>query len=158
MLKSEAKTRSTGEDPEKVKSDLPCFRCGICCTGYQIYMYRDEANILAERLGITLMEFENDYLDPHWPGVDTVVIRHYAGRCPFLDQPADSIMGLCRIHAFKPFCCREWHASLDRKECQQGLSRYWGLSVNESGELTGSPEDVLCFQTFLEFLNEEEDV
>lgn len=158
LKKSEAKIRSIGENSKKASSTFLCFRCGICCTGYQIYMHRDEAYVLAERLGISWLEFEYNYLDPHWPGTETIVIRHYAGRCPFLDQPADSIFGLCRIHNFKPFCCRQWQASLDRKECRQGLNRYWSLSVGESGELKGSQEDILCFQAFTDFLCEEEEV
>jgi Fe-S-cluster containining protein len=158
LKKSEPETRSAGENSKKESPNFLCFRCGICCTGYQIYMTSDESYALAERLGISQLEFEYNYLDPHWPFPGTVVLRHNAGRCLFLDQPADSILGLCRIHSFKPFCCRQWQASLDHKECRQGLNRYWGLSVGENGELKGSPEDMLCFQAFTDFLSEEEEV
>jgi len=159
VKKTEAIVRGTekGKNDEKGEPAFPCFRCGICCSGYQIYMSRAEAQILAENIGVTWQVFVDNYLDPRWPGTETIVVRHVAGRCPFLDQPADSIFGLCRIHEFKPFCCRQWQASLDRKECRQGLSRYWGLSVAENGELKGSPEDILCFQTYIESLGKEED-
>jgi Fe-S-cluster containining protein len=120
-------------------------------------MTEAEAKTIAEKIGITWEAFIDNYLDSRWPGIETVVIRQIASVCPFLDQPADSIIGLCRIHACKPSCC-QWQANLDRNECRQGLNRYWGLSVSEDGELNGSPEDILCFQTYIESLNEEEDV
>jgi Fe-S-cluster containining protein len=142
---------------EKGEQAFPCFRCGICCTGYQIYMSQSEAEALAKNLGMTMETFAGNYIDPRWPGSETVVVRHVAGKCPFLEQPEGSILGICRIHRFKPYCCREWQASADRKECRQGLDRYWGLKVGEDGELIGSPEDILCFQTFVESLGEEGD-
>jgi Fe-S-cluster containining protein len=156
LEKSEA--ISNGKIEKRVKENLsfPCFRCGICCTGYQVYMNRTEAESLAKNLGITMQAFIDNYIDPRWPGTESVVVRHVAGRCPFLDQPEGSIFGLCRIHTFKPFCCRQWQASPDRKECRQGLNRYWGLAVNEQGELVGSPEDKLCFQIYVESLSKEE--
>ena len=120
-------------------------------------MNQAEMQILANSLGLNVQAFVDNYLDPRWPGTETVVVRHIAGKCPFLEQPERSVFGLCRIHQFKPFCCRQWQASLDRKECRQGLSRYWNLSVGENGELIGSPENLLCFQTFIESLSEEED-
>jgi len=142
---------------EKGEPAFPCFRCGICCSRYQIFMSLAEAQIIAEKIGITLDAFVDYYLDPRWPGSETIVIRNIGSKCPFLDQQSDSIFGLCRIHEVKPFCCRQWQASRGRKECRQGLSRYWNLIVSEDGELQGSPEDILCFQTFIESLREEED-
>ncbi len=120
-------------------------------------MNLDEPQVLAKNLGITMQEFVDYYLDPRWPGTESVVIRHVQGKCPFLDQPEGSVFGLCRIHEFKPYCCRQWQAGLDHKECRQGLSRYWGLTIGQDSELIGSPENKLCFQTFVESLSEEED-
>jgi Fe-S-cluster containining protein len=159
VRKTEAIVQGTGKEKNNETGEpaFPCFRCGICCTGYQIYMTEAEAKIIAENIGTTWESFIDNYLDARWPGIETVIIRQIASRCPFLDQPADSIFGLCRIHSIKPFCCRQWQASLDRKECRRGLSRYWGLSVDENGELNGSPEDILCFQTFIKSLGKEED-
>lgn len=118
-------------------------------------MSNSEAEVLAKNLGITMQGFVDNYLDPRLPGSESVVIRHVAGKCPFLDQPEDSVFGLCRIQRFKPYCCLQWQASRDHKECRQGLRRYWGLIIGEDGELIGSPEDKLCFQTFIKSLNEE---
>lgn len=117
-----------------------------------------EAQKIAEKIGISLDAFVDYYLDSRWPDRETIVIRNIMSACPFLDQPEGSIFGLCRIHEVKPFCCHQWQASLNRKECRQGLNRYWGLSVGENGELNGSPDDLLCFQTFIESLHEEEAV
>ena len=158
VKKTEAMVQDTEKDKsnEKGESAFPCFRCGICCTRYQIFMSFAEARIIAEKIGISLDAFVDYYLDPRWPDRETIVVRNVMSACPFLDQPESSVFGLCRIHEVKPFCCRQWQASLSGKECRQGLNRYWGLSVDENGKLNGSPEDILCFQAFINFLNEEE--
>lgn len=142
--------------PEEETIAFPCFRCGICCSGYQVQMNLTETRELAGYLGLGWQEFIDSYLDPRWPGIDTRVLRQSAGRCIFLDQPADSVFGLCRIQEFKPTSCRAWTAGLDRRECRQGLSRYWNLSIGENGRLNGSPDDIGCFKTFTESLTQEE--
>ena len=114
----------------------------------------EEAHTLADRLGLTWTEFTQRHLDKRWPLPGTVVLRQKAGRCLFLDQPEGSIFGLCRIHEFKPTCCDAWQASLDRKECRQGLSGYWNLTVGEDGQLQGTPDDLRSFQTFLKTLEQ----
>jgi len=153
-----ARTLSGRETEYSDGADLPflCFRCGVCCSGYQVQMTLAEAKELAGKLGVEWQTFASEYLDHRWPGRDTVVLRHDNFRCLFLDQPADSVFGLCRIHKFKPLACQAWHASLDRKECRQGLSRYWNLSVDERGKLIGSRDDLKCFRTFVRSIATEE--
>ncbi len=112
-----------------------------------------EAQQIADHLAISLKKFLEDYADPRWPGTNTYLLQHKAGVCVFLEQKNGSAIGLCRIHAFKPTACRQWSASLYRKECRQGLNRYWGLSVDDSGKIIGSSEDLQHFQTFLKTLN-----
>lgn len=159
VKKPGTKTQSDRKEDNSDKGEpaFPCFRCGICCSGYQIYMSLDEARIIAEKIGMTLDIFANYYLDPRWPDRETIVVRNIASRCPFLDKTEGSIFGLCRIHECKPLCCRQWQASPMRKECRLGLSYYWDISVSEDGKLTGFPEDLLCFQTFIDSLSEEEE-
>jgi Fe-S-cluster containining protein len=132
---------------------FPCFCCGICCTDYQPHLDKRESQSIADHLGITLQKFLDDCTDPLWPGTDTHLLRHVDGMCLFLERKEEKAKWLCRIHAFKPDACLEWAAGLEKKECRRGLSRYWGLSVDDSGNLTGSPEDLECFQTFLKTLN-----
>jgi hypothetical protein len=66
VKKTEAIVRGIekGENDEKGEPAFPCFRCGICCSGYQIYMNRAEAQILAKNIGVTWQVFIDCYLDP----------------------------------------------------------------------------------------------
>jgi Fe-S-cluster containining protein len=147
----------SGETAPTIKESVfPCFCCGVCCSGYQVEMDLDEAQRIAGLLDLPWQEFVNSHVDPRWPGARTLVLRHDAGKCVFLDQEADSSIGLCRIHAFKPKVCIEWKASSDRKECRQGLSRFWNLTVGEDGQVVGAPDALLSFQTYLDTITREE--
>ena len=132
---------------------FPCFCCGICCSDYQPHLDMKESQTIADHLGVSLQKFIDDCTDPRWPGTDTHLLLHKDGMCIFLEKKEGKAKWLCRIHAFKPAACRQWTASLSQKECRQGHSRYWGLSVNDSGQIIGSIEDLQCFQTFLKTLS-----
>ena len=138
---------------EQGKDVFPCFCCGVCCSEYQPHLDLTESQNIADHLGISLQKFFDDCTDPRWPGTDTHLLLHKDGMCLFLEQKEGRAKWLCRIHAFKPDACRRWAASLIQKECRKGLSRYWGLSVDNSGKMIGSPEDLQCFQAFLKTLN-----
>ena len=131
---------------------FPCFCCGICCSDYQPHLDITESWNIADHLDISLQKFFDECTDPRWPGTDTHLLLHKDGKCLFLERKAGRAKWLCRIHDFKPEACRRWTASLSQKECRQGLSRYWGLAVDDSGRLTGSSEDLECFHTFLKTL------
>jgi Fe-S-cluster containining protein len=135
------------------KDVFPCFCCGVCCSGYQPHLDSAESQNIADHLGISLQQFYDDCTDPRWPGTDTYLLLHRDGKCLFLERKEGRAKWLCRIHDFKPDACRQWTASLTQKECCKGLSGYWGLSVDDSGTLTGSPEDLKNFQIFLKTLN-----
>jgi len=50
--------------------------------------------------------------------------------------------------------CLEWAAGLEKKECRPGIEPLLGIiPLMIRGTLTGSPEDLECFQTFLKTLN-----
>jgi Fe-S-cluster containining protein len=134
-------------------SDFPCFCCGICCSDFQPHLDLREAQKIADNLGMSLRQFYDDCTDPRWPGVDTHLIRHVDGMCLFLERKEGKAKWLCRIHAFKPDACLEWAAGPEKKQCQKGLSRFWGLSVDHAGNLTGTPEDLECFQDFVKTLD-----
>jgi hypothetical protein len=58
----------------------------------------------------------------------------------------------CLIQTFKPSSCREWKPSLYRRECREGLVKYWQLSVSRSGQLGGAKEKLRDFHPFIESL------
>jgi uncharacterized protein len=131
---------------------FPCFYCGICCSDYQPHLDLTESQNIADHLGISLQQFYDDCTDHRWPGTETHLLLHKDGKCLFLEKKEGKAKWLCRIHAFKPAACRQWTAGPSQKECRQGLNRYWELSVDNSGKMTGSPEDLKTFQTFLKTL------
>lgn len=137
---------------EQMNNAYPCFCCGICCTKYQVHLDMEEAQEVAAHLNLPLQQFLDEYTDTRWPGEDTFLIKQKEGVCIFLTQDSNSPAKFCRIHEFKPSSCRKWSASLFRRECRQGLSRDWELSVNESGEITGSPANIKKFKEFLKTL------
>jgi hypothetical protein len=49
-------------------------------------------------------------------------------------------------------CCREWTPGLDRRECQAGLARRWGITVDSSGELKGPDERIRDLRLFMDSL------
>lgn len=129
---------------------LPCFRCGVCCTRYQVLLSQMEARRIADGLGLAGTEFRDRYADPRWSGTD-FLLRQENGACVFL-RYEESNRTSCLIQAFKPASCQEWGASLSREECREGLSQHWGLAVSPSGRLEGSQGAREHFQTFLESL------
>jgi len=138
---------------ERQNADFPCFCCGICCSDFQPHLDMTESKMIAEHLGISLQKFLDDCTDPRWPGTDTHLLLHKDGMCLFLEQKEGKAKWLCRIHAFKPAACREWTAGLFKKECRKGLSRYWGLSVDDSGKIIGPAKKLQSFQMFTKTLS-----
>lgn len=133
-------------------SFIPCFRCGVCCKKYHARLSLAEAREIASKLGIAWSEFSDTYLENCWPEAQSFTIAHRNGTCIFL-RYGESYGSSCSIHAFKPLSCREWNPSLFRKECQEGLIKYWGLSVSPSGRLEGTEDNLRDFQLLLESLN-----
>jgi Fe-S-cluster containining protein len=126
-----------------------CFRCGECCTRYQVLLEEFEVTQVADYLSISPEKLKADYTDPRWPVPGKFLLRHRDnGGCIFLVHHGKE--ALCSIHSVKPNPCKAWTAGLSRKECGQGLSRDWGLVANEAGELCGAEHDK---QAFLEYLS-----
>jgi hypothetical protein len=61
----------------------------------------------------------------------------------------------CLIQSCKPSSCQEWKPSLHRRECREGLVKYWQLKVSCLGELIGSQEQLYNFYSFTELLKIE---
>ena len=125
-----------------------CFRCGECCTRYQVLVDRDEIEAISGYLGISPSEFIRDYTDPRWPVPGKSLLRHRDnGGCILLVQRGRE--SLCSIHSVKPRPCREWTPDLSRKECRGGLVRVWGLALNQNEELCGTEHDKKAFREYL---------
>ncbi|MFP4641802.1 MAG: YkgJ family cysteine cluster protein [Dehalococcoidia bacterium] len=107
-----------------------------------------EAQRIADGLGLTWDQFLDKYVDQRWPGEESFLLRQINGVCVFLRNESDQKC-TCMIHHFKPSACLEWTASVCRPECQEGLARYWGLTVGQTGQLSGPKEKLGDFISFL---------
>jgi Fe-S-cluster containining protein len=142
------KSAGTGSQPLDV-----CFRCGECCTRYQVLFEEPELERMAAFLGISKAEFVKEYTDPRWPITEKYLLRHRAnGGCIFLVHQGRQ--ALCSIHAAKPQPCIDWAPSFERKECAAGLGRVWRLTVTGSGELCGEEHDKKIFRDYLDSISE----
>ena len=138
-------------DPSSVPESTfstACFRCGECCTRYQVLMDEFEIEQVAGYLGVSIEKLKADYTDPRWPVPGKFLLRQRDnGGCIFLVRQGKE--AACSIHVAKPRACRDWTPALSRKECSLGLARVWGLAANENGGLCGAEHDK---QTFLDYL------
>ena len=126
-----------------------CFLCGECCTRYQVRLNAVDAHRIADDLGLRLDEWTDRYVDKRWQLPDTFVLLRLNGACIFLEQAEDGKTRGCLVHRVKPSDCREWSASPNRRACQDGLARHWGLHVAPSGEVQGAEHNLRQFRSFL---------
>jgi len=134
---------------ETKELSMPCFRCGVCCTRYQVCLSLVEARQIADELGFAWDEWLDRYIDQSWPGAGSLLLRQCKGACVFLEHVEGSNMTRCLIQPFKPSSCREWKPSLYRRECREGLVKYWQLTVSCSGQLEGAKEKLQDFRSFI---------
>lgn len=134
-----------GENAEKETGIIPCFRCGVCCTGRQVRLDLVEARRICDGLGLNWYVFLSNYVDPKWSGYGSFLLHQRDGACILLKNSDVPYCKVCIAHMFKPSACRDWYSSLYRRECQQGLAKYWGLMVNNEGKLCGSDEKIHRF-------------
>ncbi len=129
---------------------IVCFRCGECCTNYHVRLSLIEAQLIADGLGLAFDEWLDRYADKYWHQPESFVLRQRNGVCIFLEYAKGSNKTRCLIHHVKPMVCREWTPSLYRRECREGLAKYWRLTVSPSGQLEGAEEKLSDFYSFLE--------
>jgi Fe-S-cluster containining protein len=78
-----------------------CQQCGDCCVGRGGILVRpDEVKAMAALLNLPEAEFGRRYVEDSDLGPRLTVSN---GVCVFLMEG-----GLCRVHAVKPFICRQW--------------------------------------------------
>lgn len=128
---------------------VTCFRCGVCCVKYNPRITVAEAENIAGALGISLEEFRDRYVDGSWFEPGYFLLESHDGPCIFLEHKPGNRLSSCLIHPVRPQVCRDWEADWHRRECCEGLSRYWGLSIDFSGELQGHPAKIREFKDFL---------
>jgi Fe-S-cluster containining protein len=128
--------------------EFPCLCCGTCCSKFQPQLSLSEARTLAANLGVSWDRFLADYTDPRWPGTRNFLLRHVDDACIFLGPSEDNSRRLCRIHDFKPACCREWKPGLDHAECREGLKTTWDLIPDGTGKIGGSRGRIEAFRAF----------
>ncbi len=81
-----------------------CTQCGNCCTGEpgNVWLTPHETARLAERLGLSLADFERDYTEE--VGVRRSLLERDNGDCVILDAETR----LCRAYEDRPRQCATW--------------------------------------------------
>ena len=130
-----------------------CFRCGVCCTRYQVRLTLVEAQRIADGLGLSFSMFLDRYVEQQWHTPDGFLLRQCDGECVFLIHTEGSKKTSCFIHHVKPAACQEWMPSLYRRECREGLAKFWQLTVSPSGQFEGAEEKLRDFHSFVESLS-----
>ncbi|AKG53223.1 hypothetical protein DGWBC_0544 [Dehalogenimonas sp. WBC-2] len=117
-----------------------------------------EAHLIAGKLGIAWDSFYEQFIDPSWPGVKTLLLKHQDGQCVFLERQADKRVFFCRIQSFKPVSCIDWNADLVKQDCQEGLRQFWGLKATLGGVIEGTESSKEAFSVFLSRLRSDSTV
>ncbi|MBI4296604.1 MAG: YkgJ family cysteine cluster protein [Chloroflexi bacterium] len=151
MKKKIAADSDTIQEETTTDGSVPCFLCGVCCSKYHVQVSFIEARRIADNLGVAWEEWLDKYVEPTWPGTQSFLLRRLDGVCIFLDKMTDR--SLCSIHSFKPSSCLDWTASLFRRECQDGLTKCWNLTVDSSGRPVGTEQKLHEFHVFLETIH-----
>ena len=139
-----------GVDVNEEEVSTACFLCGVCCTKYQIHLNLMETRRIADSSGLAWEDWLQRYTIQGWPGRDNFVLRRHKGACIFLEQVEGSHIARCLIQAYKPNTCREWNSSLYQRACQEGLAKYWGLTVSPQGQPQGQDQEYRHFMSFLD--------
>jgi len=132
---------------QQIECDIPCLNCGTCCSRYKVRLSLGEARQICEGLGLSWYSFLGNYVEPIDPEAENFYLPRREGAFIFLQATDKPYRKICLIHAWKPASCRNWMPGLYRKECQEGLQKYWGLAVTEEGRLCGPDPQIRHFQS-----------
>ena len=109
-------------------SAIPCHRCGVCCERWQPLVSTEEAARLAAFLRIGVEPFLDEYTSSYLFDDAFRLLRRKGEGCVFLGRD-ETGRSLCTVHPARPDACRDWIASLDRRECVGGLARFGAGAV-----------------------------
>ena len=140
------------KDHEFRTPQVVCFRCGECCTRYQVRLDLTEVQCIADDLGVSLDVFLEKYVDQRWHGTESFLLCQRGGACIFLEYTDGGNKTTCLIHRVKPVTCRQWTPGPYCRECRDGLAKYWKLTISPSGQLEGTEDKLREFHSFVESL------
>jgi len=80
------------EGKGQVEPLIACFRCGICCTEYQVNLSLTEGQRIADRLELVWEEFLNRYVDKSWPGIKNFLLRKRNSSRALLKKSENSVI------------------------------------------------------------------
>jgi len=127
---------------------IPCFRCGVCCQRWQPLIGPEETARLAVFLDMAPEAFLATYARPYPLAEATYQLRERPqGGCVFLEMRDGRAS--CRVHPARPQACRDWEASLLRRECRDGLRALAPESVLAVAPLYDSADDATAFSARL---------
>ncbi|WP_428389650.1 YkgJ family cysteine cluster protein [Mucisphaera sp.] len=91
--------------------EFTCTQCGNCCTGPTGFVWHtpEEAQAIADHLGITLEQFKTDYAEKRhgrWSLKETK--RGHLHDCIFLTWNENHTKAGCSIYQVRPTQCRTW--------------------------------------------------
>lgn len=121
LITGDGKTRSYSSQLGRFQSpdEMPCLRCGVCCTRWQPLLDDKEVAAVARGLGIPLDVFYRDHTERYPVKRDSYIFKRTGKACTFLRYEGN--IASCAIHAFRPEACRNWVPDLSRRECHEGL-------------------------------------
>ena len=102
---------------------IPCHRCGVCCQRWQPLVTTAERERLAAFLALSPDDVTAAFTTAYPFDDDARLLRHENGGCVFLRWEEDG-RSACAVHPARPDACREWTASLARRECVDGFGRF----------------------------------
>lgn len=73
---------------------------------------------IAVGMSVDIEELKSKFLTPYPFNTNLYLIQNN-NSCVFLEEKNGKAQ--CKIHDFKPSCCRNWQASVYRKECMKGI-------------------------------------
>jgi Fe-S-cluster containining protein len=124
LMTTEGERVYDGEIGRFVEASLiPCHRCGVCCERWQPLVSAAEVARLAGYLGITPERFQSEYTTSYPFDDETHLLQRSGRGCIFLRYDEDG-RSACTVHPARPDACRDWTASLERRECRDGLARF----------------------------------
>jgi len=113
-------TNGQEDGPEEEWTPVECFRCGVCCVGYNPQLTEEEIEFMAEHLSISTDELISRYVSVTQIGY---LLRQTENGCVFLVRDKGAFETSCSIYASRPAVCRELVPSLARRQCREALAR-----------------------------------
>lgn len=172
MVREAPRRKAALRKVENDPSFSRCFRCGICCK-YGVSLTLEEAEGISDYTGLPIEAFTrklpNNRIevtvnsdpwfgegcdDTSWFEPVSFTLSRRDGTCFFLEGTPGAKEFLCQIHSVKPKPCQNYTPGVSHEACREGLTRYWGLFVGESGNLSGTGKNRREFRTFLERLSD----